>query len=159
MKCTPELLIVLLRISCIISNACPWLLFEGFVQPSMYVGGVCTRHFAVTALLCGRVRDEAALRLIASANVSHISIAHDRGIKDKSLTRADDGVRPWLLCFVSCYLVPCLGAVLLCLHPLVSLKTMTMGGQVCERVQMVPEVSRFVFWAIVTVDNEWLLTL
>ena len=149
MDCIHKLLAVFLRSSRITANASPRLFSWSFVQPSLHMWGDCIAGLAALFLLCARVCEVAVLGSICSASGSHISVTHDR-VKQRrsvSLTRTDDGDRPWLLSSVSYYLVSRSGLVPLCLYPLVSLKKM--GERVCESVQVVPEVLCFLFSAIV----------
>lgn len=102
-----KLLAVFLRSSCVTANASPRLFSWSFVQPSLHMWGDCIAGLAALFLLCARVCEVAVLGSNCSASGSHISVTHDR-VKQRrsvSLTKTDEGDRPWLLSSVSYYLV------------------------------------------------------
>lgn len=116
------------------------------------MGGVSFEDLAFLFLLCAGVCEVPVFGLRRSVKSSYISIVHDRGTKEESLTRTDDDDRPWLLSSVSYYLVPRLSLVPLCLYFVILFKDNEREGSLS--VQMIPEALRFSSSVIVVADNE-----
>ena len=92
--CAHKLLAPLLRISCIIANACPRLLLRSFVQPTFKLGGLRIEDLAVLSLLCASVCSEFVPRWNRVVTVYHVSVVNDRETYIKCLTGIDGGDHP-----------------------------------------------------------------
>ena len=92
--CVHKLFAPLLRIFCIVANACPWLLLGSFVQPILELWGLRIEDLAVLCLLCARVGSGFVRCCNRVVTVSRVSVVDDRESYIKCLTWTDDDDHP-----------------------------------------------------------------